>query len=210
MTTREPHSVTSLRSHIEKTIIQIVLFLVLIELVSCIRTNHPTVVINTDMGEISVEVFDEKAPLTASNFLDLVERGVYTNAVFYRVVRMNNQPQNKVKIEVIQGGLHRGSLINTYPPIAHETTEVTGIKHTDGVISMARNEPGSASTEFFICIGDQPSLDYGGDRNPDGEGFAAFGKVIRGMDVVRAIQAMPDSVQIIIDKVRIQEMKLAR
>ena len=133
MKTREPHSVISSRLHIEKIIIQILLMLVLIELVSCIRTSHPTVMINTDMGEISIEVYKEKAPLTASNFLDLVERGVYANAVFYRVVRMDNQPQNKVKIEVIQGGLYRGSLINNYPPIAHETTEVTGIKHTDGI-----------------------------------------------------------------------------
>jgi len=160
MITRELLSVISSRSHIKTIIIQILLALVLFELISCIRTSHSTVVIKTDMGEISIEVYNEKAPLTASNFLDLVERGVYTNAVFYRVVRMNNQPQNKVKIEVIQGGLHRGSLINTYPPIAHETTEVTGIKHTDGIISMARNEPGSASTEFFICVGDQPSLDF--------------------------------------------------
>ncbi len=76
-------------------------------------------------------------------------------------------------------------------PIAHETTESTGILHRDGVISMARLEPGTATTEIFICVGDQPELDYGGRRNPDGQGFAAFGRVIDGMHVVRAIHQVP-------------------
>ena len=73
---------------------------------------------------------------------------------------------------------------------------------------MARNEPGTASTEFFICVGDQPSLDFGGDRNPDGQGFAAFGKVSRGMEVVRAIQALPDSGQYLSDPVLIKKMEI--
>ena len=101
---------------------------------------------------------------------------------------MANQPQNKIKIEVIQGGID--DTTKMFPPIKHESTRVTGILHKDGVISMARNEPGSETSEFFICIGDQPSLDYGGMRNPDGQGFSAFGKVIKGMDVVRKIQKM--------------------
>ena len=84
---------------------------------------------------------------------------------------------------------------------------MTGIRHTDGVISMARNGPGSASTEFFICLGDQPSLDQGGLRNPDGYGFAAFGKVFRGMEVVRAIQQRPDSGQFLIQPVVIRQVK---
>ena len=179
----------------------------MILLLSCATKQHPTVVIYTDLGEITVEVYVEKAPATASNFLDLVNKGAYTDALFYRVVRLDNQPDNDVKIEVIQGGLFHADLIGTHPQIIHETTEVTGIRHTDGVISMARNEPGTASTEIFICIGDQPDLDFGGDRNPDMQGFSAFGKVIRGMDVVRAIQSMPDSNQILMNKVRIQEMR---
>ncbi|MCJ7679342.1 MAG: peptidylprolyl isomerase, partial [Candidatus Aminicenantes bacterium] len=77
-----------------------------------------------------------------------------------------------------------------HPPIGHETTETTGVKHEDGVISMARSEPGTASSEFFICINAQPELDFGGKRNPDGQGFAAFGRVIEGMDIVRKIQAV--------------------
>jgi peptidyl-prolyl cis-trans isomerase A (cyclophilin A) len=162
--------------------------------VSCDRS-APVVLISTDMGDITVEIYPEKAPVTAGNFLAHVENGDYTNSLFYRVVRMDNQPRSQVKIEVIQGGLFLDEILDTIIPIVHETTLQTGILHTDGVISMARDEPGSASTEFFICIGNQPSLDFGGDRNPDGQGFAAFGKVKRGMDIVRAIQQLPDEDQ---------------
>ena len=77
------------------------------------------------------------------------------------------------------------------PPIPHETTQQTGLRHADGTLSMARNEPGTASSEFFICVGDQPELDFGGKRNPDGAGFAAFGKVLAGLDVVRKIHQSP-------------------
>jgi peptidyl-prolyl cis-trans isomerase A (cyclophilin A) len=123
---------------------------------------------------------------------------------------MDNQPDNQVKIEVIQGGLFHDHVLDTIAPIIHESTLETGILHTDGVISMARNHPGSASTEFFICIGDQPSLDFGGKRNPDGQGFAAFGKVISGMDVARAIQALPERGQILEKQVRIREIILLK
>jgi peptidyl-prolyl cis-trans isomerase A (cyclophilin A) len=120
---------------------------------------------------------------------------------------MDNQPQNRVKIEVIQGGLFEDELIEAHTPIAHETTEDSGILHKNGVISMARMGPGTASTEFFICVGDQPSLDYQGDRNPDGQGFAAFGKVIGGMDVVKAIQALPDEEQYLTENVMIRSIR---
>lgn len=173
---------------------------------SCNQISQEKVLIRTSLGEIELEVYSGRAPVTAGNFLSLVDAGTYTNSIFYRVVRMDNQAQNKVKIEVIQGGLFDEKLIDGHPPIEHETTELTGIKHTDGVISMARMEPGTASTEIFICIGNQPSLDAGGDRNPDGAGFAAFGKVIRGMVVVRAIQALPDEGQYLVDPVTIHEI----
>jgi peptidyl-prolyl cis-trans isomerase A (cyclophilin A) len=176
-------------------------------LVSCHRSGPDRVVIRTEVGEIFLEIYSDKAPLTASNFLFLVDRGVYTNACFYRVVRPENQPLSPVKIEVIQGGLFEDELVNAHSPVAHETTEASGIRHTDGVISMARNEPGTASTEFFICIGDQPSLDFGGDRNPDGQGFAAFGRITAGMDVVRKIQSLPDSGQYLADRVLILGME---
>jgi peptidyl-prolyl cis-trans isomerase A (cyclophilin A) len=164
------------------------------------------VCINTDLGDIIVEIYPGRAPVTAGNFLAHVDKGDYTNSVFYRVVRQDNQPHNRVKIEVIQGGLFDDEVLDTIPPILHETTLQTGLLHTDGVISMARNEPGSASTEFFICIDDQPSLDFGGDRNPDGQGFAAFGKVVKGMEVVRAIQALPNEDQYLKKKVIIHSI----
>ena len=167
----------------------------------------PMVGIHTDLGVMIVEIYQEQAPVTATNFLKHVERGDYDNAFFYRVVRMDNQPQNEVKIEVIQGGLFHDEVLDTITSIRHESTRETGILHTDGVISMARMDPGTASTEFFICIGDQPSLDFGGDRNPDGQGFAAFGKVVEGMDVARAIQALPDEGQYL--KEQVVKMKIS-
>ena len=168
------------------------------------------VVIHTELGDMTVELYTDRAPVTAGNFLSHVEEGHYTNSVFYRVVRMDNQPNNQVKIEVIQGGLFHDEVVDTIAPIIHETTLETGILHGDGVISMARMQPGSASTEFFICIGDQPSLDYGGERNPDGQGFAAFGKVVKGMDVARVIQALPDEGQMLKDQVKILDISLLR
>ena len=151
------------------------------------------VTVTTSQGAIELEVYPGRAPITAANFLRYVDAGLYDGGQFYRVVRLDNQPQSPVKIEVIQGGLGVSTYDDAeprgFPTIAHETTEVTGLKHEDGVVSMARLAPGSATSEFFICIGDQPSLDFGGARNPDGQGFAAFGRVTAGMDVVRAIQS---------------------
>jgi peptidyl-prolyl cis-trans isomerase A (cyclophilin A) len=184
----------------------ILLSVILLNGAASLDRSYPRVCISTEMGDIIVEVYPDRAPVTAANFLAHVERGDYTNSFFYRVVRMDNQPDNRVKIEVIQGGLFFDELVDTIPAILHETTRQTGLLHTDGVISMARNEPGSASTEFFICIGDQPSLDFGGDRNPDGQGFAAFGKVVKGMDVVRAIQELPDNDQYLEKRVIIQRI----
>lgn len=141
---------------------------------------------DTAFGVVRIEVYPEQAPVTVTNFLSYVDAGKYASASFYRVVRMDNQAQNNIKIEVIQGGLGMEAA-GRFPDIAHETTEATGLKHVDGAISMGRLAPGTASSEFFICIGDQPDLDYGGKRYPDGQGFAAFGKVISGMDIVRKI-----------------------
>ena len=145
----------------------------------------------TSAGDITIELYPEAAPVTVANFLKYVDAHLYdNNANFYRTVRMDNQVQNNIKIEVIQGGIGSQESGLSLTPIAHETSKLSGILHKDGVISMARMEPGSASSEFFICINDQPELDYGGQRNPDGQGFAGFGKVVAGMDVVRRIQNM--------------------
>jgi len=149
------------------------------------------VVMSTSAGDITLELYPESAPVTVANFLQYVDGEYYDNeASFYRTVRMDNQVQNKIKIEVIQGGLGMEVPDLPFDPIAHETTQTSGILHKDGVISMGRLEPGTATSEFFICINDQPELDFGGARYPDGQGFATFGVVVKGMDVVRAIQAM--------------------
>ena len=123
---------------------------------------------------------------------------------------MDNQPNNEIKIEVIQGGIRFSQDRKSLPPIEHEITEKTGILHKDGVISMARSEPGTASSEFFICVGDQPELDYGGKRNPDGQGFAAFGKVIAGMDVVKKIHIQPVDEQMLDPRIQIYEIIRAK
>jgi len=167
------------------------------------EAKNPKVVIKTVLGEIIIELYPEKAPVTVRNFLKYIEEDRFKDASFYRVVTPDNQPGKEWKIEVIQGGLFEDEHPDMLAPIIHETTKETGILHQNGTISMARNEPGSASREFFICIGDQPSLDYGGKRNPDGQGFAAFGKVIKGMDVVREIQKLPETDQYLDHRVKI-------
>jgi peptidyl-prolyl cis-trans isomerase A (cyclophilin A) len=161
------------------------------------------VVIQTEIGDLVVAIDAARAPITAANFLRYVDEGRYRNAMFYRVVRMDNQPNDAVKIEVIQGGLGMETHAQRLPPIAHETNQVTGLAHTDGTVSMARRAPGSASSEFFICIGDQPALDFGGARNPDGQGFAAFGRVVSGMEVARTIQQLPADGQMLKQKINI-------
>ena len=143
--------------------------------------------INTDAGSITLELYAGKASNTVANFLRYVDDKRYDGTAFYRVVRLDNQANNPVKIEVIQGGLRTDST-RMFRPIAQETTQKTGLKHLDGTLSLARGTPGSGTSEFFICINPQPELDFGGKRNPDGQGFAAFGRVLKGMDVVRRIQ----------------------
>ena len=146
------------------------------------------VLMSTSEGDIEIELYTNSAPITAGNFLNLIDNGHLDGGSFYRVVNYENDKGSPL-IEVIQGGL--GDRASEFNSMDHETTEQTGILHTDGVISMARGAVGTASTEFFIILGDQPSLDYGGERNADGQGFAAFGKVAKGMDVVRKIQNLP-------------------
>jgi peptidyl-prolyl cis-trans isomerase A (cyclophilin A) len=149
------------------------------------------VLIETTFGAIEVAVDTTHAPLTAANFLRYVDGGFYDGGRFHRAVTPDNQPNDTIRIEVIQGGVNPDRQGETGPPLALERTGVTGLAHRDGTISMARFAPDSAVSDIFICIGDQPTLDFGGMRNPDGQGFAAFGQVVAGMDVVRQIQSQP-------------------
>ncbi|OWJ63661.1 peptidylprolyl isomerase [Inquilinus limosus] len=158
----------------------------------------PRVVVSTALGDFTVEVYPDRAPLSAADFLAYVDRGLLDNQSVYRIVSMANQPDTvPAKIEVIQFGWRapdgNDDAPPPVPPIAHEPTSVTGLRHRDGTLSMARLAPGTASNAFFICIGDQPELDFGGRRNPDGQGFAAFGQVVDGMDVVRKIFARAEA-----------------
>jgi len=149
--------------------------------------------VQTELGDIVIEVDPLRAPVTTANFLKYVDGGHYDGGVFHRTVKMDNQPESTVKIEVIQAGVNPDRAKEGFAAIQLERTSVTGILHKDGVVSMARGAPDSATSGWFVCINDQPSLDFGGNRNPDGQGFAAFGRVITGMDVVRKIQAAPSS-----------------
>ncbi|HEX6944992.1 MAG TPA: peptidylprolyl isomerase [Casimicrobiaceae bacterium] len=146
------------------------------------------VVMETDLGEIEIEVDAAHAPATAANFLAYVDKGLYDGGRFHRTVRPDNQVSRPVKIAVIQGAANASRAGEFLPPIPLERTSVTGLRHVDGAVSMARSAPDSATDEFFVCIGDQPALDFGGARNPDGQGFAVFGRVSRGLDVARRIQ----------------------
>ena len=149
--------------------------------------------VQTELGDLVLEVDTKRAPATAANFLAYVDGGHYDGGTFHRTVRMDNQPESTIKIEVIQAGVNPEKAKAGFPAIALERTNATGLKHTDGVISMARGTPDSATSGWFVTINDQPSLDFGGMRNPDGQGFAAFGRVVSGMDVVRKIQMAPSS-----------------
>lgn len=169
--------------------------------------------IETKFGTIRVTLDEDAAPITTTNFLAYVEDGFYNRGMFHRTVRLDNQsnanlekeddpdvdreklPNDEIAIEIIQAGVNPERRDELGQPIPLERTSETGLFHVDGTISMARRTPNSAVSDFFICVNDQPSLDFGGQRNPDGQGFAAFGRVIEGMDVVREIHAQPSDGQ---------------
>ena len=145
------------------------------------------VAILTTAGEIDVRVDTLHAPRTAANFLSYVQRGFFDGGTFFRTVttRPDNQPGKSVKIDVIQATHNVRAHKRLDAPVVFESTQQTGLRHLDGTVSMARDDaPNTAQTDFFICIGAQPGLDDGGRRSKDHRGFAAFGQVVRGMDVV--------------------------
>jgi peptidyl-prolyl cis-trans isomerase A (cyclophilin A) len=159
------------------------------------------VAIETEFGVIEAEIALDRAPVSGANFLKYVDAGLYGDGRFHRAVKADNQPNNDVKIAVIQAGTAPGT--RQFAPIALERTSVTGLTHRSGTLSMARAGADTATSDFFICIGDQHALDFGGKRNPDGQGFAAFGHVTKGMDIVRRIQAAPADGQRLTPPVRI-------
>ena len=161
----------------------------------------------TEIGTITIELLPNQAPITVKNFLRYIDENRYNDLTFYKVVNMKNQNSNSVKTEVIQGGLVFNQHPDILPPILHESANKTDLKHLYGTISMARNEPGSANSEIFICINYQSELDYNGSRNPDGLGFAAFGMVKSGMDIVKKIQEYPSDGQMLNKPIRVESIK---
>lgn len=170
------------------------------------KHDKPRVLIQTAVGDIELELDAVRAPVTAENFLRCALEGFYSDGTFYRSVSDDNQPGSDVKISVLQAAANPVRRAEFFPPIALERTRDTGLKHLEGTVSMARDTPDSAQDEFFICLDDQPQLDFGGRRNPDGQGFAAFGRVVRGMKVVRQIHQAPADGQQLVTPVPIQRV----
>jgi peptidyl-prolyl cis-trans isomerase A (cyclophilin A) len=146
---------------------------------------RPRVKVETSQGAIVLELAQDKAPITAANFLRYVDGGRYDGSTFYRAMRNGGGASG-----LIEGGLQNDPA-RLLPPIAHESTLTTGLRHLDGTVSMARYGVGTATADFFVCIGPAPYLDANPAASGDDAGYAAFGQVVEGMDVVRAILASP-------------------
>ncbi len=163
--------------------------------------------IDTPQGTIELELDFKRAPITVENFLDYVHDGHYSNGQFYRSLTKDNQPETEIKVTGIQASANQNSKSDFPDPIKLERTSDTGLKHVDGTISMWREAgPDSATNHFFICIGDQSELDFGGKLTTDGQGFAAFGKVTKGMDIVRKIHSSPSEDQSLKPAIKIQRI----
>jgi peptidyl-prolyl cis-trans isomerase A (cyclophilin A) len=173
----------------------LIVFICLIVACSSPKYKNPHVLIETKYGDIEVELYPDQAPKTVAAFLSYIDSGYFKNASFYRVLRDDEQPSDAPKAELIQGGIWKTNykLASKIPGIPHEPTNQTKILHTNGTLSMARAAPGTANTEFFICVGDQHGFDYGGANNADGQGYAAFGRVVKGMDIVKRIYNAPEN-----------------
>jgi peptidyl-prolyl cis-trans isomerase A (cyclophilin A) len=133
--------------------------------------------------------------MTAANFLKYVDGKFYDGGQFHRATRPDNyvpQLPERPPMQIIQAGINHARLSEAFPAIPLERTTATGLKHVSGTVSMARGEGAdSATSDFFICVDDEPSLDFGSKRYEDGQGFAAFGRVVKGMEVVHRIQHQP-------------------
>ena len=157
--------------------------------------------IETPLGTIDLAVDTKRAPITATNFLKYVDGGFYDGGRFHRATRTDNYTPvlpDKPMMEIVQAGINPNRRRESFPAIPLERTSVTGLRHVAGTISMARTpDADSARSDFFICLDDQPSLDFGGRRFDDAQGAAAFGRVVRGMEVVRRIQQQPVEKQVL-------------
>jgi peptidyl-prolyl cis-trans isomerase A (cyclophilin A) len=166
---------------------------------AALRDGEVLVRVETSLGIIDIAVDTARAPITAANFLKYVDGGFYDQGRFHRATHAGNYTPvlpNRPLLEVVQAGINPEKRSSGFPAIPLERTSVTGITHVVGVVSMAR-APGAdtATSDFFICLNDQPSLDFGGLRFDDGQGAAAFGRVVSGMDVARKIQQQPVEAQ---------------
>ncbi len=169
---------------------------------------NPHVKIYTSQGDIEAELYPDKAPVTVAAFLSYIDSGVYNNTSFYRVVMLEGMTDQS-NVGLVQGGTWPDANVR-YPfikGIVHESTQKTGLSHTSGTLSLARSLPGTASTEFFICIGDQSQFDFGNENPPDKQGFSAFGRVLEGMEVVRSIQRQPANGESFSKKIEIHKIK---
>ncbi|MEO6406657.1 MAG: peptidylprolyl isomerase [Ferruginibacter sp.] len=171
------------------------------------KNNEPHILINTQFGEIELELYPSKAPKTVKAFLSYIQEHIYDNSTFYRVLKADEMPTEH-NTGLVQGGVYKTNPGIEKNGIPHESTTESGLSHTSGTISMARTEPGTATTEFFICIGDQSGLDAGASGTPDGLGFAAFGKVVKGMPIVRKIQEQASQGDAFVEPVKIESIKI--
>lgn len=190
--------------------LKIILWMFICSSCNCSRSTHenPHVKIYTTLGDIKVELFAAKAPKTVAAFLSYIDKGIYTNSSFYRVLKAEDFPAS-FNPGIIQGGIWPDTNIKgfTIPGIPHESTKQTGLSHTNGTISLARTAPGTASTEFFICINDQTQFDSGATATGDKQGFAAFGRVYVGMEIVKKIQEQQSQGEYFTKKIAIVKIK---
>ncbi len=169
------------------------------------KSGFPQITISTNYGDIEAELYPAKAPKTVAAFLSYIDKGFYENTSFYRVLKDDDMPTD-YNTGLIQGGTWPN--LKNVPAIMHEPTTMSGLSHTSGTLSMARTGANTATTEFFICVGDQKNFDAGNSRAKDTLGFAAFGKVIGGMDVVRKIHNTKTSGDQFLEKIKIKNITI--
>ena len=175
---------------------KLILYACVFFLCSCKTYKNPHILITTNFGNVEAELFPDKAPVSVAAFLSYIDSGFYKNSSFYRVLFVESMASD-LNTGIIQGGIWQSDNKKAIAlaGIPHEAPKQTGLTHTSGTLSLARSLPGTANSEFFICVGDQTGYDSSKNYNPDGLGFAAFGKVVSGMDIVRKIHGQSASGQ---------------